>query len=111
VGLVQLRGADQERQTACGSYEASGDAESIAEVLDGAEGDHVVSLGDGLGTGLLYIDVRQCKRAHDFAEEGGFLVVGLDEREGDGGSPEFDGNPGEAGSGAEVGEVDANLRS
>src|SRR5208282_6180312 len=97
---------------ACGSCEASGDAEGVSEVFDGAEGDHLVSLRDGLGTCVLYIDVRQCKRAHNFAKEDGFLVVGLDEGEGDGGSPEFDRNSREAGAGAEVGEADsgASLR-
>ncbi len=79
-------------------------------MLDGAESDHLVSLVDGFGTLVLYIDVRQCKRAHDFAEEGGFLVVGLDEGEGDVGGPKFDRYSGEAGTGAEVGETDANLR-
>ena len=98
MGLVQLRGADQKSQAACGSCEATGDAEGVSEVFDGAEGDHIVSLRGGLGTCVLYIDVRQCKRAHHFAEEGGFLVVGLDEGEGDVRRPELDRDSGEAGA-------------
>jgi len=40
---------------------------------------------------FLYIDVRQCKGAGDLAQEGGLLVIGLDQSEGDGRSPELDG--------------------
>jgi hypothetical protein len=50
----------------------------------------------------LYIDVRQCKGAGYFAEEGCFLVVGLDQGKGDAGGPEFHGESREAGAGAYV---------
>jgi len=60
--------------------------------------------GEGFGAGVLYIDVGQCKGAGDFAEEGGLLVVGLDEGEGDLRGPEFYGEAGESGAGADVGE-------
>lgn len=109
MGLVQLRGADKQSQAAAASCEANGHAESVFEMLDGAKSDYFVSLGDGLGSSVLYIDVRQCKGAHDFAEEGGFLVVGLDQGEGDTRGPEFDWNSGEAGAGAEVGEASQTL--
>jgi hypothetical protein len=71
-------------------------------VFDGAEGDYVEGLGDGFGAGVLYIDARQCKGADDFAQEGGFLVIGFDEGEGDVGGPEFYRDAGEAGAGAYV---------
>ena len=74
-------------------------------MLDGAEGDYVEGLSDGFGASVLYIDVRQCKSAGDFAEEGGFLVIGFDESEGEVGGPEFYRNAGESGAGAEVGEA------
>jgi hypothetical protein len=76
-------------------------------MLDGAKSDYFVSLGDGLGSSVLYIDVRQCKGAHDFAEEGGFLVVRLDQGEGDLRGPEFDREAGEASAGTEVGYGEA----
>jgi hypothetical protein len=44
------------------------------------------------------------KGAGDFAEEGGFLVVRFDQREGDFGGPEFDGDAWESGAGTDVGE-------
>ena len=71
-------------------------------MFDGAEGDDIgpghirVILGMGLnlfgvGFGAVgdYIDVRQCKGAGGFAEEGGFLVIRFDERQADGRSPDF----------------------
>jgi hypothetical protein len=57
----------------------------------------------------LYIDVRQCKGAGHFAEEGRLLVIGFDQGEGDVRSPEFDGESGEAGAGTEVGEADGGF--
>jgi hypothetical protein len=58
-----------------------------------------------LGAGGEYIDVRQCKGADDLAEEGGFLLVGLDQGEGDVWRPELDGDAGESCAGAEVGQT------
>jgi hypothetical protein len=81
-------------------------------MLDGAEGDYIrpgsigpgyarpgrvrVIVGRGFnlfgqGFGALgdYIDVRQCKSAGGFAEEGGFLVVGFDEGQADRRCPNF----------------------
>jgi len=74
------------------------------EALDGAESYYVEGGGGkSFGAGILYIDVRQCKGAGDFAEEGCLFEVGFDQGEGDAGVPEFDGESGEAGAGAEVG--------
>ena len=57
------------------------------------------------GAGGGYLHVRQRQGADYFAEECGFLVIGFDERERDVRSVEFDGESGEAGAGAEVGEM------
>jgi hypothetical protein len=101
--LGELGGGDEEGEASGGGEEAGGDGEDMGEALDGAEGDYVeCACGKGLGASVLYIDVRQCKGAGDFAEEGGFLVVGFDEGEGDVRGPEFYWNPGEAGAGAQV---------
>ena len=56
----------------------------------------------GLGAGGDDIDARHLKSADDLAEEGGFFVVGFDHRELDFGRPDFRGQSGEAGAGAEV---------
>jgi len=78
VGVGSLAGAYEEGEAAGGGYQVGGGGEDGFEVFDGAEGDYVESSVQGLGAGGLYIDVRQCKGAGDFAEEGGFLVVGFD---------------------------------
>jgi len=104
--LVLLSGADQEGETTSGGQEGGGDREDGFKAFDGAEGDYVEGFCYGFGAGVLYIDARQCKGSRDFAEEGGLLVVGLDQSEGDLRGPEFDGEAGESGAGAEVGEGD-----
>jgi len=102
--LVELRGGDQEGKASGGGQEGGGYWEDVGEALDGSEGYNVEgSGGESFGASVLYIDVRQCKGSGNFAEEGGFLVVGFDESEGDVRGPEFDGESGEAGAGAEVG--------
>jgi hypothetical protein len=105
AGLVLLSCADEEGETAGGSQQGGGDGKDGLEAFDGAEGDYVEGFGERFGTGVLYIDVRQCKGAGDFAEEGGFLVVGFDQGEGDVWGPEFEGEAGESCAGAEVGDA------
>jgi len=74
-------------------------------VLDCAQGDYLKGPGgDGFGAGGLYIDVCQCKDAGNFSEERGLLVVRFDQSERDLRAPEFDGDAGESGAGAYVGE-------
>lgn len=63
-------------------------------------------MGDGFSAGVLYIDIRQCKGADDFAEEGGLFLVGLDQGEFDVRGPEFERDAGESGAGAQVGYAD-----
>ena len=98
-----LGGADQQGKAAAGADQGGGGGKDRVEALDGAEGDQVEGGGQGFGAGGLYIDVRQCKSAGDFAEEGGLFVVGLDQREREVRGPEFDGKAGESGAGAYVG--------
>lgn len=96
---------DQEGEVARGSYKGGSYWQDRFEALDGAEGDDLEGAsGEGLGAHVLYIDVRQYKRAGDFAEEGRLFVVGFDQGEGDMGRPELDGEAGEAGTGTEIGQ-------
>jgi len=104
TGLGLLGRADQEGETSAWPHEGSSRGEDGFEALDGAQGYHVVARGESFGARVLYIDVRQCKSAGDFFEERGFLMIGLDQGEGDVRSPEFDGDAGESGAGAEVGD-------
>jgi hypothetical protein len=102
--LGELRGGDKEGQASGGGQEGGGYGENLGEALHGAEGHYVDGGGgEGFGAGVLYIDIRQCKGASDFAKESGFLVVGFDESDGGARGPEFDGESGEAGTGAQVG--------
>ena len=61
-----------------------------------------MGVDQGFGAGGDYINVCQCKGAGYFAEEGGFLVIRLDQVQGDGGSPDFEGESREAGAGTDV---------
>lgn len=89
------------------SNQRSGDGEYRVEALDCAQGDDVErGFWQRLGTGVLYIDIRQCKGAGEFAEERCFLVVRFDQRDVDVRHPQFDGDTGEARTGAYVGERD-----
>jgi len=85
------------------------------EFLNRAESDEVggrerwaEAISDGFGTAGHYIDVHQCKSAGHFAEECGFLVVGLDQDELDRRGPEFERNGRESGAGADVEDTDAS---
>src|ERR1700686_2662497 len=105
LSWTSLGGADQEGEAASGSDECGRSGERGFEALDGAEGDYVEAIArEVFGALILYIDVRQSKGARDFAEEGGFLVVGLDQGEREGRSPELDGKAGESGAGTYVGD-------
>ena len=108
LGLRQLGGADQEDEASGGGDQVSGDGKDVLEAFDCAKGDDVERFfGEGFGAGVLYIDVRQCKGAGDLAKECRFFLIGLDQGEGDLWHPEFDGDAGESGAGADVGQ--ANL--
>jgi len=101
MGMRYLGGADQEGQVALWLEQPGGDGKGGIEAFDCAERHHVEGgWGQSFCAGVLYIDVRQSKGASDLAQEGGFLVVRLDEGEGDRGGPELDGEAGETGAGA-----------
>jgi len=102
--LGLLSGADQEGEAAGWGNQGGCGWQDGFEAFDGPEGDYVEGGGEGLGAVGLYIDARQCKSAGDFAKEGGLLVVGLDQREGEVRVPEFEGETGESGAGAYVGD-------
>ena len=80
--------------------------EGGCHIVDGAKGDDVEQAvgGHGFDATGPYLDVLEGEGADGFAEEGGFFVLGLGERDLDFGVKEGDGEPGEAGSGAEVEE-------
>lgn len=88
-------------QQACGHWERD------VEALDGAERHHVAGVRrERFGAAIVYIDVRQYKRATDFPQKRSFLVIGLDEHDGYGRRPELDRDAGEAGTGADVSQRD-----
>jgi hypothetical protein len=95
-----------------GDQQAGSCGEDLGQALYGTEGYYVEGAwGESFGAGILYIDARQCKGAGYFAEEGSFLVVGFDQGEGDVGGPEFYGDAGEAGAGAQVGYAGFGFRA
>jgi hypothetical protein len=99
-----LRGTDQQGQAAGRAEQVGGNGQDGLEALDGTERHYVEGVGgEGFGAGGLYIDVRQCKGAGDFTEEGGFLVVGFNQSQADRRTPELYGNAWEACAGAYVG--------
>ena len=84
--------------------------EDFVEVLYGSEGYYfgtgeVGTGGQDFGPVGEYSDVGQCKCAGHFAEEGGFLVIGFDQRQVDVLGPEFQGERGESGARADVEDV------
>jgi len=128
LGGGGLRAGDQEGETAGGGDEAGGGRQDVIEAFDGAEGHkrcgrateawncptHArrrLEWGTVFDTEVLsaaweYIDIRQCKRANDFAQEGDFLVLGFDEGGAERGHENVDGDAGEAGAGTEVDEIE-----
>ena len=106
MSKFELRFTDEEGQTASGAREPDSGGKHRVESLDGAEG-HGVGCGSGniLGARIYYIDICQCNGTGDFAQERGFLLIGLDQGEANFGSPDFYGEGGESGAGADVEEV------
>ena len=102
MGKVELGAADEECEAASRGEEASGSGKCRLEALDGAEGDNISLAGEVLGAGGEYIDVCQCKSADGFSQEYSFLLAGFNQGEVEVRRPDFDGQAGEAGAGAEV---------
>lgn len=82
LGCGQLRGADQEGQSALRFQQAGGGWQDGLESFYGAQRDYIKDRGqEGIDASVLYIDIRQCKGADQFAEKGRFLVIRFDERD------------------------------
>ena len=110
VELGELGGTDQEGEAAGGGEQVGGGGEDGLEALDGSQSDDVGLGGrQGFGAGGDYIYVRQCKGADDFAQEGGFFVIRLDQRQGDRGRPDFQRQSREASSAAKSEDTDCIL--
>ncbi len=110
---------NQEGQAACRGDQRGGDWEDGIEALDGAKRDEMEGVAgqgwrarsfckQGFGAGCDYIDVGQCKGANDLAQEGGFLVVGLDQGEGEVWRPELEVKPRKSSARADVGDGESS---
>ena len=105
LGSVDLGLADEQGQAAAGGEKAGGGGEGGLEAFDGTQGHHLGCGGEVCGTAGEYIDICQCKAADHLPQKSRLLVVRLDQGEVDGGRPEFEGQAGKAGPGADVNTV------
>ena len=71
----------EEGEPAVGSEEGDSGEEGAGGVVDGAKGDAVEWGGKGFGAGGVHLG-GQGESADGFAEEGGFLILGLGESDG-----------------------------
>jgi len=72
---LELAFANEQRQDAPGDNEAAAIGKMASKRSDGAQ-DHDVGLPEKVfSSGTHYIDIRQCKCARNFLQEGGFLVI------------------------------------
>jgi len=103
VGARDLGLADEKGETALWGQEGCGREQDMVEALDGTQG-HEGGGGrrEVFGAAGEYIDVRQCKCADGFAQEGYFFVVRFDQGDPRVRRPDFHGQAGEAGTGAEI---------
>ena len=105
AGLVDLGSADQERKATSWGDQPGRHWEYGFEAFDCTECHEPEESGlQGFGADGLYLDVRQLKDPDHFAQEGGFLVIGLDQADGDLRCPDFEGEARESGAGANVGD-------
>src|ERR1700730_8906551 len=115
---VRLGLADEDRQTAAGSYQSDGCRKDGLEAFDGAERDDIcVDFGPGclrvfrarfaevVGGPGEYIDIGQCKTADNLAQKSGLLLSRLDQGEVDVRSPDLDGKAGESGARSNVDDM------
>jgi hypothetical protein len=102
LGLMKLGFANEQGEAACGSDQAGSDRNDVGEALYGTKGYEVEARlgGEGLGAVGVYIYVCQYKGSGHFAEEGGFFLIRFDQGERDVRGPEFDGESGQASTGA-----------
>lgn len=79
-GARELGLADEKGETALRGHEGCGREQDMVETLDGTQGHEGGGGGrEVLGAAGEYIDVRQCKCADGFAQEGYFFVVRFDQ--------------------------------
>lgn len=103
VGAGELGLADEKGETALRGHEGCCRENDLVEALDGTQGHEGGGGGrEVFGAAGEYIDVRQCKCADGFAQEGYFLVVRFDQGDLRLGRPDFQGQAGEAGTGADI---------
>lgn len=108
MGTLELSSPDQQGEASGGLDESGGRGHDRFEALDGPQGNQVERGGrESFDANALYIDVRQCNGAGQFAEEGRLFVIGLDEGEGDFRGPEFERDAGESGAGTDIGNLEA----
>ena len=106
MGLIQLRGSDQEGEAAAGREQAASSWKDGVEALDCAESDCGCGrAGVGFGAGSNYIDIGQCNCAADFAEKRGLLLIRFDKSDFEVRGPDLDGETWEAGARAEIEKV------
>lgn len=99
-----VAGGSEEGEVPLRLEEGDSDGEGLCHLVDGAEGDAVVAVGEGFRAGGVHLGVREGEGADGFTKEGGFFVLRLGESDGELGAEDGDGQPGEAGAGAEVEE-------
>lgn len=95
-------GGGEDGEPAGWGEELDGGRDGFGHIVYGAEGDGVEFPGQGFGAGCVYLGVAQVQSAEGFAEEGGFFVLGFGEGDGYLRMEDGDGEPGEAGAGAEI---------
>jgi len=106
TGGVDLGGADEESQGSARGEAGGGDEQDLVEPLDGAQGDDLgESRREVFGPPSENIDVRQCKCTDHLAQEGDFLLLGLNQCYRSSRGPDLDGQAGEAGSRADIDEA------
>jgi len=109
VNLLHLRLSNEQGQAAKCRDQAGSNGEDALEVFDGAEGDGVGVTWLGrekvFGATGKYIDICQSNGPGDLTQEGGLLVVGLDQGEVEVRGPDLDGQARKASTGTDVDEM------
>src|SRR5437660_1520127 len=115
VFYVEHRGScaspNRQRQAAPGDNEAGSDRYDVLEALDGAQRHNLGLPGKVFSACANYIDIRQCKCASNFLQEGGFLVIGFNQGEVNLRRPDLNGNARKSSAGAYVDNAIVSCRS
>jgi hypothetical protein len=94
--------SDQEGEAAGVGEQACCSGKDEIEALDCAEGYHFGPAGVVGGAAGKYFDMGQCEGADHLPQESDLLLIGFDQGEVNVGSPDPDGQAGEASAGADV---------